>query len=151
MDCPWCKHTFAPTVYDDVNKLDIKKKKGIDPKANHGKEGRLQPIAAKILMTVLYAARDARLDLLRPICHLACYITRWTSDCDRKLHRLMCYIHSTYHVRMIGWVGDKPEDVQPLFVRRRGLRWMHGDSAVHDWLLSGHSRPANLFPDHRGQ
>ena len=112
VDCPWCKHTFAPTVYDDVKRLDVKRK-GIDPKASHGKEGRLQPIAAKILMTVLYAARDARLDLLRPICHLACYITRWTSDCDRKLHRLMCYIHSSYHLQMVGWVGDKPEDVQP--------------------------------------
>ena len=37
----------------------------------------------------------------------------WTSDCDRKLHRLMCYIHSSYHLQMVGWVGDKPEDVQP--------------------------------------
>ena len=108
-----------------MKRLDVKKK-GSDPAKNTstGREGesttggcipagKLQPIAAKILMTVLYAARDARLDLLRPICHLACYITRWTSDCDRKLHRLMCYIHSSYHLQMVGWVGDKPEDVQP--------------------------------------
>ena len=25
VDCPWCKHSFSPTVYDDVNRLDVKK------------------------------------------------------------------------------------------------------------------------------
>jgi hypothetical protein len=112
VDCPWCQFSFSPAVHKDVNKLDVKKADSAAAKT-HSTEGRLQPIAAKIMMTVLYAARDARLDLLRPICHLACHITRWTSDCDRKLHRLMCYIDSNYHVHMVGWVGDKPEDVQP--------------------------------------
>ena len=33
-------------------------------------EGRLQPIAAKVLMNILYAARLCRFDLLRAVCHL---------------------------------------------------------------------------------
>ena len=75
--------------------------------------GRLAPVAARILMKILYGARTARLDLLRAVSHLACYFTRWTSECDRKLHRLVCYIHSTLHVRMVGWVGDRLEQLQP--------------------------------------
>ena len=65
--------------------------------------GALQPIAAKVLMKILYAARMARFDLLRAVNHLACYITKWTVDCDRRLHRL---VHATKHHRMVGWVGD---------------------------------------------
>ena len=45
--------------------------------------------------------------------HLACYFTRWSSECDRKLHRLVCYIKSTLHLRMIGWVGDDIKQLQP--------------------------------------
>ena len=75
--------------------------------------GYLQPIAAKVLMEILYAARLARFDLLRAVCHLATFVSRWTSECDRKLHRLVCYIHSSKHLRMLGWVGDKLETLQP--------------------------------------
>ena len=52
-----------------------------------------QPIAARILTKILYAARMARFDLLRPTCYLAKKITKLTSWCDRALHRLSCYIH----------------------------------------------------------
>ena len=38
--------------------------------------GTLQPIAAKVLMRILYAARMALVDLLRAVCHLACFITK---------------------------------------------------------------------------
>ena len=65
------------------------------------------------LMKILYGARYARFDLLRATCHLACFITRWTSDCDKRLHRLICYMHSTRHLRMIGWVGDSLEHLSP--------------------------------------
>jgi hypothetical protein len=71
-----------------------------------GNAGALQPIAARILMKILYGARMARYDLLRPCCHLATKITKWTLSCDKALHRLVCYLHSTPDVRMCGWVGD---------------------------------------------
>ena len=57
-------------------------------------------------MKIRYAARLARLDLLRAVCHLACFITKWTPECDRRLHRLVSYIHTTKSQRMVGWVGD---------------------------------------------
>ena len=65
--------------------------------------GVLQPLAAKVLMKILYAARMARFDLLRAVCDLACFVTKCSAECDRKLHRLICYIASTKHHRQIGW------------------------------------------------
>ena len=56
------------------------------------------PHAASVLMEVLYGAGQVN--------RLARNITRWTTDDDKKLHRLMRYIHHTKHWRMIGWVGD---------------------------------------------
>ena len=76
-------------------------------------KGELQTAAASILMKILYAARMARFDLLRPTCRLACFITKWTTLCDKQLHRLVCYIHSSLSVRMIGWVGDQGCDLNP--------------------------------------
>ena len=55
-------------------------------------------------MKTLYAARLCRFDLLRAVCHLATFVTKWTSECDRKLDRLVCYINSSKHLRMI-WMG----------------------------------------------
>ena len=76
-------------------------------------EGQLQPIAARVLMKVLYAARMCRFDLMRAVCVLATRITRWDSSCDRRLHRLMSYVHSSLHKRLVGWVGDPLADLQP--------------------------------------
>ena len=73
--------------------------------------GELQPIASKVLMKVLYAARMSRYDLLRPTCALAACVTKWGKVCDRKLHRLMSYINCSSVVRMFGWVGDSLKDV----------------------------------------
>jgi hypothetical protein len=62
-------------------------------------------------MKVLYAGRVCRFDLLQSIGRLASYITRWDAHCDKMLHRLMCYVNSSLHVRMVAWVGDAPSAV----------------------------------------
>ena len=71
--------------------------------------GELQPIASRVLMKVLFAARMARFDLLRATQGLASRVTKWSPDCDKSLHRLMCYIHTTLDRTMVGFVGDPPE------------------------------------------
>ena len=71
--------------------------------------GELQPIASRVLMKVLFAARMARFDLLRATQGLASRVTKWSPDCDKSLHRLMCYIHTTPDRTMVGFVGDSPE------------------------------------------
>ncbi len=77
-----------------------------EPESELEPSGRLQPIAAKILMKILYGARMARYDLLRAICYLATCVTKWTQQCDRDLHRLVCYLKTTQHYKQISWVGD---------------------------------------------
>ena len=48
----------------------------------------------------------ARFDLLRAVQGLASRVTKWSSDCDKALHRLMCYVQSTLNYKMSGFVGD---------------------------------------------
>ncbi len=129
VECPWCLHTYPPpAVHKNINELDAFKSKtgrppagaddcedGSAPEATvpGGDTGKMGKHAACILMKCLYAARMARFDLLRAITHLACQITRWTSECDRKLYRLICYIHSSLHIRLVGWIGDDGSLLQP--------------------------------------
>ena len=56
-------------------------------------------------MKLLFADRVARFDLLRAVQGLASRVTKWSSDCDKALHRLMCYVQSTLHYKMSGF-GD---------------------------------------------
>ena len=60
----------APTPYlnEDPNDFDFEN----EPK------GVLQPVAAKIIMKVLYGARMARYDLLHACQSLACFVSKWT-------------------------------------------------------------------------
>jgi hypothetical protein len=118
VECPWCKHTFPPKSLPVPKCHGGPRDGGISTAVSkepfsEKDRGRLHAVAAKILMKILYAARMARFDLLRAVCHLACYITKWSTGCDRRLHRLVCYIHSTKHFRMIGWVGDDLSNLQP--------------------------------------
>ena len=72
------------------------------------KPGVLGDCAAAVLMKILYGARMGRYDLIRPVQALARLITKWDGMCDRKLHRLVCYINSTLDLNLYGWVGDPP-------------------------------------------
>ncbi|MEM1009948.1 MAG: hypothetical protein AAGJ35_13205, partial [Myxococcota bacterium] len=62
----------------------------------------MAPIAAQVLMKILFVARVARYDLLNPVNVLAKLITRWTNGCDKALHRLVCYMSATVHQTLKG-------------------------------------------------
>ena len=70
-------------------------------------KGALAQIAARVLMKILFAARMARYDLLRAVQGLAARVTKWSPDCDKALHRLICYIHSTLDYKLKAFVGDR--------------------------------------------
>ena len=74
--------------------------------------GVLGDIACAVLMKILYAARMGRYDLIRPVAALASKVTKWTYLCDRKLHRLVCYIHSSLDLYMYAWVGDPISELE---------------------------------------
>ena len=107
VECPWCAHSFdpeMPVLYETGSS-----RSGQDSELLS--RGNLAPHAASVLMKLLYAARIARFDLLRSINALARNVTKWTKDDDARLHHLMCYVNSTLSLKMIGWVGDKIEDL----------------------------------------
>ena len=74
--------------------------------------GRLQPIASKVLMKILFAARMARYDLLRATQALASRVTKWSQECDDALHRLVSYINCSLSSTMRGYIGDKFSECQ---------------------------------------
>ena len=62
----------------------------------------------RLQFSCLYGVRMGRYDPIRPVQALARLTTEWDHLCDRKLHRLVCYINSTLDLNLYGWVGDPP-------------------------------------------
>jgi hypothetical protein len=72
--------------------------------------GALSSAAARIVLKALYVARISRYDFMWSVNMLAREVTRWTVACDRRLHRLICYMHQTSDYAQICCVGDAPGD-----------------------------------------
>ena len=102
--------------------------------------------AASVLMKILYAARMARVDLLRPVQGLAKSFTKWKPRHDEELYKLTCYILTTKHKKTIGWVGDELADIQPHLFSDSDFAGMEGTqtstSGVHLCLRG----PNTSFP-----
>ena len=79
---------------------------------NEIENGVLSNIASKVLMKILYAARMARFDLLRPVCALASCISRWSVYCDKMLHRLVSYINCTLDFKLTAYIGDNASNLE---------------------------------------
>ena len=73
--------------------------------------GELAGSACKVLMKCLWLGKLSRPDIIKPIGDLATQVQKWTRNCDKALHRLICYIHSTLQHRLIGTVGDSPDEL----------------------------------------
>ena len=71
-------------------------------------KGYLSPVAARVVLKALYVARIARVDLMWAVNMLAREVTRWTAACDRRLHRLISYMHHSEDLAQICYVGDPP-------------------------------------------
>ena len=93
-------------------KAKLKKSKMVN-NFDESVRGQLQPIAASMLMRLLYRARHARFDLLKSISRLASSVQYWDKDCDKRLMRLMAYVKGSLKKRLVGWVGDQLHEVQP--------------------------------------
>ena len=62
--------------------------------------GKLKQESAKIVLKALYVARYNRVDILWSVNALAREVTKWTVSCDKRLHRLMCYMQYAAHLEM---------------------------------------------------
>ena len=68
--------------------------------------GELSKVCSQIFLKYLYLARIERPDILQSVNKLARSITKWTKACDKRLSRLISYIHHTCDYKQYCYVGN---------------------------------------------
>ena len=68
--------------------------------------GEVSQVCSRIVLKCLYLARIGRPDILWSVNKLARSITKWTKACDKRLNRLISYIHHTCEYRQYCHVGN---------------------------------------------
>ena len=68
--------------------------------------GELSQVCSKIVLKCLYLARIGRPDILWSVSKLARSITKWTKARDKRLSRLISYIHHTCEYKQCCHVGN---------------------------------------------
>ena len=68
--------------------------------------GELPQVCSQIVLKCLYLARIGRPDILWSVNKLARSITKWTKACDKRLNRLISYIHHTCEYKQYCYVGN---------------------------------------------
>ena len=70
-----------------------------------GSVGELSKVCSQIVLKCLYVARIGRPDILWSLNKLARAVTKWSRACDKRLARLISYIHDTREFKQYGHVG----------------------------------------------
>ena len=68
--------------------------------------GELSHVCSQIVLKCLYMARIGRPDILWSVNKLARSITKWTKACDKRLNRLISYIHHACEYKQYCYVGN---------------------------------------------
>ena len=68
--------------------------------------GELSNTCSQIVLKCLYLARIGRPDIVWSVNKLARSITKWTKACDKRLNRLISYIHHTSEYAQYCHVGN---------------------------------------------
>ena len=68
--------------------------------------GELSQVCSQIVLKCLYLARIGRPDILWSVNKFARSIIKWTKACDKRLNRLILYIHHTCEYRQNCYVGN---------------------------------------------
>ena len=68
--------------------------------------GEFPKVCSQIVLKCLYLARIGRPDILWSVKKLARSITKWTKACDKRLNRLISYIHHTCEYKQYCCVGN---------------------------------------------
>ena len=118
----------------------------LDDKDDHTGSGALADIAARVLMKVLYCARLARFDLLKAISNLATKITKWTRNCDKRLHQLVSYINSSLGLRLTGVIGDTIDNVSLELYSDADFAGDKSDSKSTSGVFLAVKGPNTFFP-----
>ena len=68
--------------------------------------GELSKVCSQIVLKCFYLARIGRPEILWSVNKLARSITAWTKACDKRLNRLISYIHYTCEYKQFCYVGN---------------------------------------------
>ena len=68
--------------------------------------GELSQVCSQLVLKCLYLARIGRPDILWSVNKFARSITKWTKACDKRLNRLISYIHHTSEYKQYCHVGN---------------------------------------------
>ena len=68
--------------------------------------GELSHVCSQIVLKCLYLARIGRPDILWSVNKLARSTTKWTKACDKRLNRLISYMHYTCEHKQYCYVGN---------------------------------------------
>ena len=71
-----------------------------------GSVGELSTVCSQIVLKCLYLARIGRLDIVWSVDKFARAVTKWIKACDKRLARLISYIHHTCEFRQCCHVGN---------------------------------------------
>ena len=72
----------------------------------NGSVGELSPVCSQIVLKCLCWARIGRPYILWSVNNLARALTEWTKACDKRLARLISYIHHTSEFKQYCYVGN---------------------------------------------
>ena len=78
----------------------------ISKKKNLKSVGELSKVCSQIVLKCKHLARIGRPDILWSVNKLARSITKWTKACDRRLSRLISYIHHTCDCKQYCHAGN---------------------------------------------
>ena len=85
--------------------------------------------------------------LLRAVQGLAARVTKWSTDCDKALHRLICYIHSTSDHKLKAFVGDRIQECKLWCFADADHAGEYNNKSTTGCFLSP-NRSQHLFPTH---
>ena len=68
--------------------------------------GELSTVFSQIVLKCMYLPRIVRPDILWSVNKLSRAVTKWTKSCDKRLKRLISYIHHTCEYRQCCYVGN---------------------------------------------
>ena len=74
--------------------------------------GALSNVCSQIVLKCLYSARIGRPDILWSVNKLARAVTKRTKACDKRLSRLISYIHHTFDYQQLCHVGKHCQTMQ---------------------------------------
>ena len=80
--------------------------------------GEFSAVCSQIVLKCLYSARVGRPDILWSVNKFARAFTKWTKSCDKRLARLISYIHHTSEYRQCGHVWKHSTTMQTWIISR---------------------------------